>query len=184
MSSGTLAAESASERLTAARARAQRAGWPNGRPGVPPTSEEQKDRFIAALEEGGAVVTDACQAGGFSSATAYEIRKRDPDFARRWAEALERGIEKLEKVVTQRAIDGSDVLAMFLLKARRPDVYRERREILHTGDARPISAGDLDQIRQVGLRPELAAAFDTLADALGQEVHEPALLEPGDEAGE
>lgn len=39
----------------------------------------------------------------------------------------------LEDVARQRAIEGSDRLLMFLLKARRPRTYRERVLNEHTG---------------------------------------------------
>src|SRR5207253_2000949 len=38
----------------------------------------------------------------------------------------------LEAVAIKRAHDGSDVLLIFLLKARRPDVYRDNHRVEHT----------------------------------------------------
>ena len=128
-----------------------------------------RGRFLRALSNG-ATVKEASTEAGVSRNTAYTRRRLDEDFAAAWAEAVEVGTERLEAAAYRRAIDGSDVLMIFLLKSRRPEIYRERREILHTGPERPVTAGDLERIREVGLRPELAAHFDAVAEAIGAEV--------------
>lgn len=92
-------------------------------------------------------VTLACQAVGISSSTAYHHKRDDIVFAQRWEEALQEGIDLLEAKAHERAFDGvnepvfyqgcevglvrkySDSLTMFLLKAHRPDKYRERSEV-------------------------------------------------------
>lgn len=61
-----------------------------------------------------------CLAAGISKSHAYELRQRDEDFALRWADAIEEGTERLEEEARRRAMDGSDTLLIFLLKARRP----------------------------------------------------------------
>lgn len=106
------------------------------------------EAFLAAFEETH-LVTEAAKRAGIHRDTAYERRGRDPEFARRWSEAEERSTELLEREAYRRAAVGterpvfykgkevgavreySDVLLIFLLKARRPAVYRERVE--HTG---------------------------------------------------
>jgi hypothetical protein len=64
----------------------------------------------------------------------YQRRKEDADFARRWEEALEAGVEKLEETAWNRAVEGSDTLMIFLLKAHRPDKYLERRDFTSKGE--------------------------------------------------
>jgi hypothetical protein len=80
--------------------------------------------------------------------------RRDEEFAAAWADAIEEATETLERVAVRRAMVGtdrpifnggkqvgtvrevSDTLLIFLLKARRPDVYRDNAKIEHevTGD--------------------------------------------------
>ncbi len=73
----------------------------------------------------------ACQAAGVSRAHVYQLRKVNPEFAAAWDTALEDAVERLEFAVRQRALTTSDTLAIFLLKAHRPTMYRERVENVH-----------------------------------------------------
>jgi hypothetical protein len=58
--------------------------------------------------------------------TVYEWREADQDFAASWDEAIESGTDALEDEAIKRAKAGSDTLMIFLLKARRPNKYKER----------------------------------------------------------
>jgi hypothetical protein len=51
-------------------------------------------------------------------------RDDDPSFAAEWLDAAEAGIDLLEDEARRRAMAGSDLLLIFLLRNRRPDVYR------------------------------------------------------------
>lgn len=75
------------------------------------------------------MVAEACKAVGIGRRTAYDERQRNEEFAVAWADVLEESTEDLEQVAVRRAKDGSDTLMIFLLKARRPEVYRERYEV-------------------------------------------------------
>jgi hypothetical protein len=55
-------------------------------------------------------------------------------FAAAWNEAYEQGTERLELVAQERAINGSDLLLIFLLKGRGPTKYRD--SVRHEVDAR------------------------------------------------
>lgn len=108
-------------------------------------------RFLEHLREV-PNVTRAARLLGHAPGTLRKYRKLDPSFAQEWDEALEDGIEALEAEVHRRAFEGidkpvtfqgvitdsykeySDTLAMFLLKAHRPDKYRERSDVNHTVD--------------------------------------------------
>ena len=88
---------------------------------------------------------------GFGRRSAYGWRDDDESFAADWEAAVETGTDLMEDEMRRRAIDGidepkfhdgqvcgyvrkySDTLLIFALKARRPDKYRERSEIAHTG---------------------------------------------------
>lgn len=82
--------------------------------------------------------------------THYEWLKTDPDYAVRFRDTKELAIQQLEDEAIRRAKDGidrpitvagervdvkefSDTLLIFMLKAMRPDVYRDRQSIEHTG---------------------------------------------------
>jgi len=91
---------------------------------------EWHDAFFATLRNS-ANVRVSCEKAGIARKTAYQWRKRDKDFAKQWQDALDDAIELLEDIARKRAEKSSDVLIMFLLKAHRPEKYRERYE--HTG---------------------------------------------------
>ena len=89
------------------------------------------DVFLRAVA-GGATISAAAQAAGISRRTAYQWRNRYSTFAAAWDDALETGTDRLEEEAVRRALGGSDTLLIFLLKARRPHIYRERMDMQHT----------------------------------------------------
>ena len=96
-------------------------------------------------------VTKSCAAARITRAGAYLSRKKDEAFAKVWEEAEEDAIQLLEFEARRRAYEGvdkpvfhagekcglirqySDPLMMFLLKAHRPDRYRDRVSLDHGG---------------------------------------------------
>jgi hypothetical protein len=88
-----------------------------------------RNTFLTALAESGNVTLSAKRAG-IARQHAYLIRKQDPDFAAQWGEAMDIAVGGLEDEAFRRAVKGkSDTLLIFLLKAHRPDVYRENLKI-------------------------------------------------------
>src|SRR5947209_3798966 len=91
-------------------------------------------------------VTSAARYAGFSRQYAYEVKDADPEFAKLWDCALEEATDLLEDAIRKRAIAGeeepvfykgvevarvrktSDLLKMFLMKARRPE-YRDNAKV-------------------------------------------------------
>jgi hypothetical protein len=64
--------------------------------------------------------------------TAYDRRTSNAEFAKAWDHAIETGVDALEYEARRRAMDGyrdnkrySDLLMIFLLKAHRPEKYRD-----------------------------------------------------------
>lgn len=95
--------------------------------------------FVEQLVKG-QTITAAAKASGICRRTAYSWRESDKTFAEVWDDALEIGTEKLETEATRRALEGSDTLLIFLLKARRPKIYRERVSTEVTGpDGQPLA---------------------------------------------
>lgn len=103
--------------------------------------------FCEQLRLSGGNVTRACEAVGIGRRSVYEWRDDDAEFAAAWNEALEAGTEELEEEARRRALRGteepvfykgepcgairkySDTLAIFLLKANKPEKYRENINI-------------------------------------------------------
>ena len=101
--------------------------------------------FLKCLTQG-MTVEAACTVAGISSDAAYKRRKSDKKFAKKWREAGQIGTSLLEEEAARRAYHGSlkpvfhkgvqcgvvreysDTLMIFLLKARKPEVYRDQHE--------------------------------------------------------
>lgn len=86
---------------------------------------KKREQFLAELSLGKSVSAGA-RACAMSRQAAYEWRAADKEFARQWDEAIEEGTDLLEDVAKTEAVGGNTTLLIFLLKARRPDMYRER----------------------------------------------------------
>ena len=103
---------------------------------------------------------------GVSRGTIYNHRESDPEFAKALKDALDEGVENCEEELHRRAFEGtlvpktvagkreeirqySDVLAMFLLKAHKPEKYRDHHSIEHKGSIRkPLEVAGLDRIME------------------------------------
>lgn len=70
-------------------------------------THERKAKFLAALGET-SNVSAAVRVVNMSSSSAYQLRARDPDFARAWMEALEQGYCELEMLLLRHALHGSE----------------------------------------------------------------------------
>ena len=114
-------------------------------------TDRAREAFLSTLRTG-ASIGAACRKAGMGRSPAYEWRDEDEDFRLAWDEAVDEGTDVLEDEATRRARDGtvkpvfyqgqecggireySDTLIMFMLKARRPEKYRERHQIEHEID--------------------------------------------------
>lgn len=97
-------------------------------------------------------VSRACRIAGVSRQSAYRHRGEFPDFASAWDDALEIGLDRWEEETARRAFEGvdkpivyqgevtgtfkeySDTLAVTMLKAHRPEKYKERSEVKTDGE--------------------------------------------------
>jgi hypothetical protein len=126
---------------------------PRRNPGVPVPSEDW-DVFFEVLSET-ANVTKACEAANVNRLTAYDRKRFDKEFHEKWEYAYARGYDKLEESAQRRAFEGctkpvfykgdicgyileySDALTTFLLKGRKPEIFRDRTEVtMNGGDGR------------------------------------------------
>jgi hypothetical protein len=71
----------------------------------------------------------SCDRAGIHRDTAYSRRAVSPEFAERWDDAIDDGVDALEEVARRRAFEGSDTLLIFLLKAHRPERYRDNYDL-------------------------------------------------------
>lgn len=118
-------------------------------------AEKWMGKFIDHLRDGG-TVSVACELAVIGRSTAYRHRQKDETFAIAWADAEEESTDRLEEEAYRRAVKGvkkpvhyegrridfvdeySDTLLIFLLKARKPETYRDRIDHRHSGGiARP-----------------------------------------------
>ena len=124
----------------------------------------RRARFIEALRES-ANVAEAARRTGVGRTCAYAARQADPAFAEAWDAAIDEATDRLEAEARRRALDGvpepvfyqgkivgtirrySDRLLVVLLRAYRPERYREKTEVeqkgkvvfeIHTGREMPV----------------------------------------------
>ena len=119
------------------------------------TRQRACEVFLAELAKRGNV-SAAAELTGLARGTFYVWRDEDADFKVAWDEALETAIDAMELEARRRAVEGvekpivgrvgkdqdgiityvreySDSLMTLLLKAHRPDKYRERQDVHHSG---------------------------------------------------
>jgi len=91
--------------------------------------------FLTALAKGHSI-SGASRVTGMSRANAYRWIKKS-NFREAYDLALEFGTQTLEDYALMRATDQdspSDSILMFLLRSRRPEIYREQVALHHSGE--------------------------------------------------
>lgn len=151
-------------------------------------SEKSKDRVLGALRMG-FTYDRAAKFAGIARRTIFEIKERDPDYARACEEAYQAGTEKFEDEARRRAIEGterpiyqggklvgherqySDRLLEVTLKARAPDKYRERVSTEHSGkiEHRHVDLSKLNDAQLDALEGIVGAAAPAGGDPSGEE---------------
>ena len=121
-------------------------------------------KFLAELARRG-IVKDACRAAGIDRKTAYRRKTDDSAFAEAWKDALDESADVMEREAFRRAVEGvdrpvfqggekigvvreySDSLLTLMLKANRPNKYRERAESLNLNlDVSALTDEQLERI--------------------------------------
>lgn len=130
------------------------------------------DAFFSGLADTGSVAR-AADLAGVQRSSLYQRRRADPAFARRWEEALQIGLDRLQDHAVDRATVGIETpvwkggeqvgsvakpdnrLLQFLLKAHRPEIYDRTK----AAEQRPF-----DLARRMAEAEKRMAAFEA-ADA-------------------
>ena len=143
---------------------------------------KEKEIFLDLVAKGRSIKS-ACAAIERDNGVLYAMRKRDPEFERQWAEAVETSVQALEERMQRHADEGWDEVmeefdaegnlkrrtvnhrwqpapAIFMLKARKPDVYRDNATVQVTG-------ADGGAVQVEGYAPPTLADIVRLAVELG-----------------
>jgi alpha-galactosidase/6-phospho-beta-glucosidase family protein len=123
---------------------------PAKKPAAPRKCRRQwKAKWLEAFRELG-MVSAACEEVKVGRQTVYDARK-DEDFAAAWDEIENETTDAMEREAYRRGVEGvvepvvsagkhvtdvrkySDTLLIFMLKARKPGVYRENVKVEHSG---------------------------------------------------
>lgn len=116
---------------------------------TPKKADEWRPIFLKVLRNSGNVRA-ACAAAHITRQAAYKARDASKEFAADWADALDDAIDGLEAVAIDRARRSSDTLLIFLLKAHRPERYRETIRTVTLNmtpdDLQNLSDHDLDNL--------------------------------------
>ena len=137
---------------------------PPGRPRNTPTqSKRRKHAFLESYRQW-ANISYACEQSGVARPNVYWWQEHDEQFALDFKLAGEQATERLEKEAWRRSVEGtpyertsywhgepvgtdrkieySDQLMMLLLRARRPDLYREKVDVGVTQIVKTIAGID------------------------------------------
>ena len=127
------------------KARSKDKGRKPGRKAIQYWTPKKKAEFLVLISLGMAVA-HACEKVGMSRTSAYQLREVDPDFSKLWADCYDSSTEVLESECYRRAkgweeeriLPGGvihtvekydNLLLMFLLKARKPKMYRDQVDV-------------------------------------------------------
>ena len=118
---------------------------------------------------------------GVARSYAYERKRSDRTFAAAWHDAKEEALDRIEEALYERAVDGVDepvffagqcvgtkkafdtTAAIFLLKGGRPETYRERHQLQHSGP----EGGAMPYGHLPATPEEIARDLAPYAEALG-----------------
>lgn len=119
------------------------------------------ERFFEVLDDSN-IIAEAARVVGVNPSTIWRRRQSDPAFAVRFEEHDEALTQKLEAEGYRRALDGSDRLIEFFLRARRPETYRERIQI---DDERGLRRRrEIESMDEAQLDRELAGVPDNVVE--------------------
>jgi hypothetical protein len=90
---------------------------------------------------------------GHRQESSLQTSESDPDFAAAFDAAVEEAVEELEQIARDRAKKSSDLLLIFLLKAHRPEKYRESRVSIPPAELNKLIEVELRKLREAEETP-------------------------------
>lgn len=120
-------------------------------------------RFLKLFALGG-TVQEAARAAGVAAITVHRERRRDPEFAKRFQDALELNTDGVEDLLRNLAGEGNVTAIFGILRARRPGVWRETKAVDANVNVNHAASAEL---------------FTQLVEALGRTRPGPATSDPG-----
>ena len=136
------------------------------------TTAERKEHqveFLKCYRERGTIVHAATDAG-IGRQTVYDWAAKDEEFAEQLDDVKEELIAALERSMYERAVKGDTLAGIFLLKALRPNVYRENVRLEHSGpDGGTIPLSVIDAATKYArAHPEIVKKVDGLSRVIKQ----------------
>lgn len=93
---------------------------------------EKKAKWLAAFGKTHNV-SASCASIKINRNTVYEHRKADPGFAEKWQTEEDRVLDAIESKLYASAIGGDRVCMFFVLCNRRPESWRHKAQLEHSG---------------------------------------------------
>lgn len=124
---------------------------PAARRSTPGTFTPEKKTAFLALYASGKSIFDSATEVGVSSVTVFNHVRSDEEFAALYRKAVEANTDNLEDHLYRMAFNKmpGNILAVFgILKARRPEKWRETAKVEHSGKIEFTRAEDLEAARQ------------------------------------
>jgi hypothetical protein len=128
---------------------------------------QRQHAFIEALADTGSVAA-ACKAVDMSTVGAYHLRRQEgaESFRAAWQAALDCGVQRIEDVVMDRALNGveeplysygklvgsrtrhNDRLLMFILRNRAPERFSEGKRVSGMGGLNAVGQMEVERLRK------------------------------------
>lgn len=131
-----------------------------------PVKSIAQKRFLATYRNC-ANIRASCDAVGIARNTFYKWRDEEPEFAAQLDDLGEDATESLEQIGWERAKDSSDTLLIFFLKARRPEIYRDRHLVEVLKRYEEMSDDDLNELLARRLGEIAPSGEDRASGAIG-----------------
>lgn len=129
-------------------------------------TRERRQKFLDKFRSGTSVAVAARHAG-VSDVTVFVTKRRDPEFAKQYAEAFELNLDCLEDTLRKFALAGNVTALFGCLRAFRPAVWRESQTVkVEDGGFTAAFAQAMTQAQ--GVTP---VGVTTEASRLGPAVH-------------
>jgi len=139
-----------------------------------PLTAERKLLCVDVLVRTGGNISKAAELLGTTRQNIHRWAQTDPVFRELFEHALEFGTDNLEESYYERAMKGSDRATEFLLKARRPEKYRDVQSSQTDVNTEVIASGIVNMLQSLVERHR-----QQQASASAQVVQEAQLLSTG-----